>query len=605
MQHIDLKFKDSKPTETVEKIKNILNSVDIQVEESWNTSGVANCCSLNVHVEKGIPRTNGKGVTPELAQASGYAEFIERIQSGIYLNSYQSIHRDKDFNFHSYAPDCKYLTVDELIENGDWMDPIIETYTDQPLSREKLAKYCRNLALSEDGKILTVPFYSLFEDKYVYLPAKYVEYMHSANGNCAGNTKEEAWVHALSEMMERYACQKMLLSGAAAPRIPEDTLKQFPTVAKILDQVRAEGNFDVTVFDYSIGNGFPIISTRIIDKNTQKYHVNVAADPVLEIAIQRTLTETFQGRGLDRLNARHSGQILNKITDFPLGCNLKNQLQSSDGVYTADYFANEVTCQKDVAELHDNSQKSNKELLRYMLDLYRKLGKPVYVRNYSFLGFQSYKFVVPGFSETNVMDLYKKISWHTLGDSVHNTFRNPVAASDDDLSFMLQISESTRNFYGRYNVYSVNAGIPIAGHKNRLLSSLVRAYSCYRLGRYSDARKYTAFLISNCLEENEIAYFKCVNKYLLLKESGISEEKIRSILYKFFRSETADQLYEQLDNQKSPYEPYMIKCDLKSCNNCRYQEDCCYHSLKAVTKKIGGIYNKFTDGQNREAFRIP
>ena len=159
MQHIDLKFKDSKPTETVEKIKNILNSVDIQVEESWNTSGVANCCSLNVHVEKGIPRTNGKGVTPELAQASGYAEFIERIQSGIYLNSYQSIHRDKDFNFHSYAPDCKYLTVDELIENGDWMDHVIDEYSGR-LTREELAEQCEMHAGSE--KILTVPYYSYF-----------------------------------------------------------------------------------------------------------------------------------------------------------------------------------------------------------------------------------------------------------------------------------------------------------------------------------------------------------------------------------------------------------------------------------------------------------
>ncbi|MBQ3547183.1 MAG: YcaO-like family protein [Clostridia bacterium] len=604
MQHIDLKFKDSNPTETVEKIKNILNGLDIQVEESWNASGVTNCCSLNVHVAKGIPRTNGKGVTPELAQASGYAEFIERIQSGVYLVSYQSIHRDKEFNFHAYAPDCKYLTVDELVENGDWMDPIIQTYTGRPLSREMLAKYCHNLALSEDGKVLTVPFYSLFEDKYVYLPAKYVECMYSANGNCAGNTREEAWVHALSEMMERYACQKMLLSGAGAPRIPEETLQQFPTVAKILNQVRADGNYDVTVFNYSIGNGFPIISTRIIDKNTQKYHVNVAADPVLEIAIQRTLTETFQGRGLDRLNARHAGQILNKITDFPLGCNLKNQLQSSDGVYTADYFADEVTCKQDVAVLHDNSNKSNKELLRYMLDLYRQLGKPVYVRNYSFLGFQSYKFVVPGFSETNIMDLYNTISLYVLGDSVHAAFRNPEAASDEDLSFMLQISESTRNFYGRYNVYSVNAGIPIAGSKNKILSALVRAYSCYRLGRYSDARKHTAYLVSNCFEENDIAYFKCVNKYLTLKESGVSEEKIRSILYKFFRAETSNQLYAQLDQQKSPYEPYMIRCDQHNCSSCKYREDCCYHSLKEITMKIGGVYGKFVDGQNREVFQI-
>lgn len=604
MPHIDFKFKDSDPTKTVEKIKEILNNIDIQVEEKWNSSGVTNCHSLNVHALKGRPATNGKGVTPELARASGYAEFIERIQSGIYLTSYQSIHRDQALNFHAYAPDKKYLTIDELIEEGDWMDFLIQTYTLRPLSRKKLANYCQSLALSEDGKILTIPFYSLFEDRYVYLPAKYVEYMYSANGNCAGNTREEAWVHALSEMMERHACQKLLISGSSAPRIPEETLMQFPTVAKILNQVREDGNYDITIFDYSIGNGFPIICTRIIDKKTQQYHVNVAADPILEIAIQRTLTETFQGRGLGRLHTRHAGQILNKITDFPLGCNLKNQLQSSDGVYTADFFADEITCKREVAKIHDNSNKSNKELLQYMLDLYRQLGKPVYVRNYSFLGFQSYKFIVPGFSETNFMDLYNAISWYALGDSVHTTFRNPAIASDEDLKFLLHASESTRSFYGRYHVYSVNAGIPITGSSNQTLSALVRAYSCYRLGKYSDTRKHTSYLAATSAAEDERAYFECINKYLLLKENGISEEKIRSILYKFFRAEAPDLLFAQLAQNKTPFEPFLIHCNLDSCDCCKYVKDCCYHTLKEVTEKVGRVYSTFIDGQNKNVFRL-
>ena len=177
----------------------------------------------------GLPSANGKGVSKELARASAYGEFIERLQGGLFFYKFWEIGRDADMDLPGFAPDIKYVTMKELEETGDWMDYLIQSYGNG-LTRNAIAKFCKLYAHTDEDKIATVPFYSLFEGKHVYLPIGFVDQIYATNGCCVGNSKEEAWVHALSEMMERHASLKMLTSGEAAPKFSEDVLKQFPTV---------------------------------------------------------------------------------------------------------------------------------------------------------------------------------------------------------------------------------------------------------------------------------------------------------------------------------------------------------------------------------------
>lgn len=604
MEHIDYKFKDCAPEATVEKIRSILEGLGVQTVEEWYDSGLDNCFTVALSAVKGSPRTVGKGVTKEFARASAYAEFIERLQAGLHTSSFQSILRQPGMDIHTDAPDGKYMTEEELIENGEWMDSIIASYGDMNLTRASIAKLCRIYACADNGKILTLPFYSLFEKKYVYLPSAFVIRMYTANGNCAGNTREEAWVHALSEMMERNASQKMLVNGEAAPRIPEETLRKFPTVSRILEQIRENGEFDIDVFDYSIGNGFPVVSTRIIHKTTQAYRVNIAADPVLEIAIQRTLTETFQGKNVRNFTSGHGGRILNKVTDIPAATNVINQLRASNGLYTADYFANEITCTRKATEFADNSGKTNKELLDYMLGLYRQLDRPVYVRNLSFLGFHSYKFVVPGFSETRWVLLNEPIPEFFVGDSVRHVYQNPLMAADKDLALMLNHSNMISGIKERSDSFSRLSGIPMPDSAVRPLAWITRAYACYRLKRLKDAVNYLKHAIALCRDEDTRQYLTCVSKYLELKAGGISEEKIRAILYKFFLGKYADQLYAKLDNGMSPFDDHLMRCNYEGCARCCYKEVCCYTDIQAMNRKIGEKYRTFTAGQDPKEFQI-
>ncbi len=604
MNHIDEKFKDCTPQQTVEKIRGILRQLNIEVYEKWRDSKVEHCYSLSVYAKGGVPFANGKGVTKDFARASAYGEFIERLQGGLFLNKYQSVIRNPEMDLQTFAPDAKYKTKQELINDGEWMDYIISAYKIPSLNREVIAKFCAAYACADEDRILTLPFYSIFEDKYVDLPMGFVDQIYSTNGCCVGNTKEEAWVHAFSEMMERHASVNMLTGGKAAPRIPDEVLDQYTTVSEIIQQIRETGDLDVEIFDYSIGNGFPVVSTRVISKKNHSYRVNVAADPVFEIALQRTLTEMFQGKSIDSVTSMHGGRIMRDVTDMSITSNVVNQLETSSGLYTADYFANELTCKDLPSRFEDNSEKSNKELLTYMLDLYRQLGVPVYVRNFSYLGFLCYRFVVPGFSEAFAVRLRELVPEYAISDQACKVYKNAAVATDQDLQLMLSQSKMIRDVFSRYYSFEYLSGIPVDRSISRFLTGITRAYAAYRLGKFKEAISYMKEGVTQEQDDSTRQYFECVNKYLEMKNARIEEQKIRVIIYKFFERQYADQLYACLDAGKTPYENYLICCDHKNCGNCKYCQYCNYDSCRMIYRTAGEVYKTFTNGQARSEFAV-
>ncbi len=602
MTHIDERFKDCSPEETVKRIQDIMEKLGIVFWEKWNDTGLTYCNSMNVFGNRGLPVYSGKGVTPELARASGYAEFIERLQGDLSFMKFQSIKRQKEIDIQTYAPDGKLMTVEELIENGEWMDYIVDYYQDPRVTRQSIAEYCRIFAFADDGKILTVPFYSLFEDKYIYLPIEFVNHIYGSNGCCAGNSREEAWIHGLSEMMERCSTLRVLLSGKAAPIIPLEDLRQYSTASSIIDRILATGQYEIEVFDYSFGSGLPVIATRIIDKINHNYCVNIGADPVFEIALNRTFTELFQGRNIENYRILHSGKIMKHVTDFPIEKNIINQLGTCSGVYTADFFANIGSECHHPSDFPDNSNKTNKELFDFMIDLYRKLGKPVYVRNFSFLGFPSYRFVVPGFSECKAYMLKETVPSFALADSVVGALRDPAAASNEDLEWLLYYFNSFHGQYGKENHFARLSGVPLS-NCDRLLSFVTKAYAAYRLGKYKDCKLHLAGLIRK--EDDEVSrYFSCVGHYLQMKLDGIEDDKIRIIMYKFCCKQYVDKLYEAIDSGKTPFDSYLLSCDYRNCENCSYNQFCSYQGIRDTIAKIGPIYAQYGHGQDRSELQI-
>ncbi len=600
MQYIDEKFKDASPQATVERIIELLKSINVEITEKWNDSGIDNCHSLIIKAGTGLPHSNGKGVTKEFARASAYGEFIERLQSGLFFYKFQSFENDPEVNLQCFAPDGKYFTKQELIDNAEWFDYLLKSYPG--LTREELANQCAMYAHTDDGNILCIPFYSLFEDKYVYLPAGFIEHMYSANGCCVGNTKEEALVHALAEIMERKASTQAIANGYSFPRISEDVLQSFPTVSKILKKLRECEELDVSIFDASIGNGFPVVCTRIINKNSHGYHVNFAADPILEIAIQRSLTETFQSRNISTIALDEYKPILNDTNSVRTSVNTLNQLETGNGSFSTDFFAEELTCTKEATRFEDNSNLSNSELLKKTLEIFRQTGSPVLARNYNFLGFPCYKVIVPGFSESRGMKLTEPVQEYALGDTVSRILRNPKKHDVADIGILKMFNQMISGIISRRRNFKFLSGLPIDNEGAITLWNATTGYFAVKTNDIKTAIQCADILTKHIrVAPEDKAYFLCVRQYLTLKSSGVDEDKLFAILNKFNKKQYVEQLERNLVNG-NPFDEYVLECDGKTCTNCRYKNNCHYDYIRTLIRNAGEVYSKFTDGQNPENF---
>lgn len=357
------------------------------------------------------------------------------------------------------------------------------------------------------------------------------------------------------------------------------------------------------MLDFSQGSNFPIIASLLIDKRNHTYSVCTCADQILEIAIDRTLTETFQGQTLHCFRSRHASHTLNEMPNMPKSHNVLNQLESGSGLFNLEFFCESVSENPCSADFCDLSGKNNKELLEQILLMFKEMGRPVYVRNFSFLGFPCYKIIVPGFSESRGIWLTEAISEYALGDSVHTTFRNVEAATMPDLHLMLAFYKRIQTVYSRVNNFRGLAGLPMNTDNQVLLTSVTLAYAAYKLGNYSDSIRYLAPLLKSRTQNSQITgYFECVAHYLRLIGIHTPKEKIQTFLSKLYSSNITKELFAQIDAGRSPFDAYLLKCDHIHCAQCRYQTSCSYQACTAIFQTLGSHYQAFCDGQNRAHF---
>jgi len=598
--HIDEKFKDCSPEKTVENIINILDRIGVKLEETWYDSGIDNCYSLRVTVNGKFPGTNGKGVTPALARASAYGEFIERLQLGLFFYKYQSFENDPELFMNSYAPDAKCMTKDELVQNGERMDYIIDTYGGR-LSREELAEQCEMYAGSD--KIITVPFYSLFEDKYVQLPAAFVEHIYCSNGCCAGNTKEEAVIHALSEILERHSTIQTILSGEAVPVIPDEVLDKYDTVKATIEALKKR-DIDVTVLDFSHGIDFPIVASRLINKKTGGYIMSIGADPVLEIAIKRTLTEVLQGKNVSTLMRSETNGVISSVKDVNSKHNVLNQIETGNGYFTIDFFSDDLKAKRPFKMFTDSANKTNLEIIPQMLSMFKKMGRPVYIRNYSYLGFPCYMVVVPGYSESRGVRLNEFLQEYSFADRAASCLRYIEKATDDELAELLLFSKMISGARSRQSNYQYLAGIPFVSNLgSACLIHIHMAYANLRLNKPNAVIQSLSDAAKACTNEETKNYITCLRKYFEFKNSNVPQEQIMYLLKKFC-TDAAYNRFAESHAKNSLFEGLLMRCDKTNCDTCKYKDSCHVSSCKDLMRRIGKAYGEFADGQAKENFNF-
>lgn len=593
----DADFKDESPLKTVDRVKKILSNLNIETTEKWNDSSVPYCFSLRVSVVGTTFGTNGKGITKEFALASAYGELMERLQLGTIGGDV--IQKDGTASVND--------AQSELVEAKKLLE---ENYNRYKLWSENLEKITGNIETPEnilmryansEGNLLATPFYCINNDKKEYISTSMYKALYGTNGSAAGNTMEEAIVQAISEIVERNHQTYMFFNNVTAPDIPEDVLKKCEIAYKIISYLRNNG-FKVIVKDCSLSTKFPVVSVCIISEITGKYHIHLGAYPIFEIALQRALTESFQGRSLDNL-ATIEGFRYDDLTSLNINI-LYHGLIKGVSETTPRFFVGKETFP------YNNdmgfSGKNNKELLLECVDYFKQMGYDILVRNLSCFGFPTYQVVIPGYSEVLTHRLSKKHDDQQYKKYARKVLRDPSKASFEEmLGFLMHVAETGKvSVFRSSSVFSSDAGLSLDYSKqdDAYIFAASLSYVNYTLSRFPEVVKNIDKMlgISNKNEE----YLICVKRYISFTLNEYNNSETKELLLLFHRRETVEKLYQFIDLNKNPLEDFVLHCG-RNCNeNCILYSVCRQQRVREISILINNAtkqlkFDDFTENLKR------
>lgn len=584
------KCKDKSPEDTVNRLQNILHGAGVDVTYYWQNNEELECYSNRVQITGTGMGSNGKGTSRIYALASGYAELMERMQNGVSFTSALNPEFMKETDMVT-APDEKFVKADVLAGEGNALMEVFFQANSCKNDLEKLVclrKWAGNHAVEGKGDdtLLTVPFLSVKKREVELLPSTIYTKMYGTNGMCAGNTPEEALVQGMAEIFERYVNAFLIQNPVTPPTIPDHYLKQYPTLWERIQRIEKDGKYRVIVKDCSLGKGYPVVSTIIINRKSGTFGFRIASHYSFPIALERTLTEALQGRDLEAFTA------INQIAPKE-ACvykeNLANLFKCGVGNFRKELFS--ATPSYGFTPWEERTL-TNGEMLKSMMELFLKEGHDIFVRDVSFMGFPSYHIIVPGISEIYFADEYmlkeantlRKISAGLTG--LHN-------ASEVDVERILRMLRYKNDALFETllsNIFKRPFNSRVPGGQNQTQLLLAACY--YRLGRIEEAGRVMRIIEEKTKAKSEKDHlnYRGIGLLLQLKYEGAADEEIKEVLEKIIGAVvTADILAvwaEPLHIFRNLYPEF--KC--WDCANCEANSMCDYVKTEAIVRSVRVIY---------------
>ena len=581
----DASFKDDSPVKTVEKIKGILGEYGIKTIEIWNESGVDYCYSLRLNIEGTAFGVNGKGLTREFALASAYGELIERVQLGLFGDS--SV--QKLGLYADAVSSDAMMSPSELLEQmSDWYEYLSSKAQELDgtlvSGEEILSRF-----VNGDGKIACMRFFNLMSGKSMYIPRELCGILYGSSGGAAGNSPEEAIVQALSEIVERHFKQRIINECISLPDIPEDVLEKCTVAYGIITALREKG-FKVLVKDCSLGTEFPVVCVCYIHKSSGRYHTHFGAYPIFEIALERTLTESFQGRNIESFTSNED--FIYSTKDLGSYRSVYKELKKGAYDKTAEFFVGD--CKYPYNASVGFKADSNKELLPLLLKFFEKEGYEVLVYDSSCLGFPTCKVLVPKFSEVILHSVSEKNNSFKNMKSAIKALRNPKSAGFDDyLLLLMHISEMKKLGDLDKRLFNFSTCSNLAMSHNSVMDSYLMAsslgYVYYEMMNPSKALSYVNAMLPLAKKE-DADFLLCLKRYLSMTLSGHSDDLTKRLLEFFHSKETVLRLYSFIDSGKNPLSDFVLQCDLESCESCIAKSVC----VQRYTSSLISLIHKKT-----------
>lgn len=380
----DNKYKDRAPEETIKTVKKFFQNRDCEVVVTRNEQSECGSwfCVINLQFEgRMIARANGKGATEIYSLASGHAELYERFCNLIntVFAIYTTNHKYREANFKEFGyyfdPREKEVSYIDAISASPRIGYAINGVTD---TKGKFQKFYTELI----DNFIAIPYKGMNMPEPKWLVPEFVILASGSDGMAAGNTLQEALVQGTAEIFEHYIWNNIYTHQDKFYALDIDKI-EIPTYLRdMINCMLAEG-LKLHFIDFSYNYHVPVLGLFTINLDNQVSFLNLGASPIFDIALERIITETYQGR--NRIKDREKyfmlpsrnysdidAQLLNMTCITQRPCYLEEMLTNFE---LKDNYNTEIFLK--------NLNYSNGELYDYFIKLEDKLNWHVYYRDWS------------------------------------------------------------------------------------------------------------------------------------------------------------------------------------------------------------------------------
>ncbi len=391
-----IKGKDAALESSIAHMQQQLVALGFNVEAASWLNPVPNVYSLHLRDQDcALMFTNGKGATKKCCLASALGEYFERLSCNYFFADF---YLGADFSqgeFVHYPVERWFQATDKEIPPGLLDDRLWRFYDpDHELTAAALFDFN-----SDSGArgICACPYQRQRDQKTIWFPINIVDNLYVSNGMAAGNTAYEARVQSLSEIFERYIKNKIIAEGICLPEVPDQVLARFPGIIAAIAALREHGYY-LRIADASLNGCYPVISVTLINSHNATVLASFGAHPSFEVALERTVTELLQGRGLKQLGDFQAPSFdLDEVADHH---NLETHFINSSGLMAYDFFKNKADY-----DFYDwDFDASNADEFSFLSDLIHDLGFDIYIAEFNHLNVYACRIIVPGMSDIYPVD---------------------------------------------------------------------------------------------------------------------------------------------------------------------------------------------------------
>jgi len=391
-----IKGKDRDLESSIDSMLRKLKKLDIEIEEASWLNPVPNVYSVHIRdTTCGLMFTNGKGASHKACLASALGEYFERLSCNYFFADF---YLGEEFSIDEFVhyPDERWFQSDGGVMPEGLLDDDLWNYYDPDKQLKPQQVFDTNSGTGQRG-ICAVPYRRQKDGNLTWFPVNVIGNIYVSNGMSAGNTANEARVQALSEVFERYIKNRIIAEGICLPEIPREVIERFPAIAASIDELQQHGYY-LRVADASLGGKYPVMSVTLINPKNGSVFASFGAHPCFEVALERTVTELLQGRGLDQLDGFQQPSFdLDEVADHH---NLESHFIDSSGLIAYDFFKRTP----DYGFIDWDHDANTHDEFEYLCNVIHELGFDIYISDYSHLDVYSCRIIVPGMSDIYPVD---------------------------------------------------------------------------------------------------------------------------------------------------------------------------------------------------------